>query len=109
MNGDRMILSDSITGSGATSSNIIGIGLESNGDIVVADADLDALFRVDAVMGAREIFSSSSVGTGPDFHAGFGVVVFVPESSSLALARISLLAWMPILGSCVVRRRVRTH
>ena len=109
MNGDRTILSDSVIGSGATSGNIIGIGLEPNGDIVVADADLDALFRVDPVTGAREIFSSRSVETGPDFHASFGIVVFMPESSSLALAKIGLLAPTLILGSGVARRRVRTH
>ena len=68
--GDRTVITSSLTGSevgsGPVFSNIWDIRVEADGNILVSDIVLDAIFRVDPSTGARTVMSSSTVGTGPN-------------------------------------------
>ena len=67
--GDRATISGSLVGSGTSfSSRPLDLVLESSGDYVVADFDVEALLRVDGVTGDRTILASDAVGSGGSFR-----------------------------------------
>ena len=67
--GDRTVVSSSLVGSevgtGPAFDTLFDIILDANGDILVADTEIDTVFRVDPVTGDRTIVTSNTVGTGP--------------------------------------------
>jgi len=69
--GDRTVVSSSLAGSevgtGPISDldTIFDVILDANGDILIADTQIDTIFRVDPVTGDRTVLSSNTVGTGP--------------------------------------------
>jgi streptogramin lyase len=69
--GDRTIISgkfgSSTIGEGPDLKIPRGVAVEANGNILVVDVSLDALFRVDSITGNRSIVSSSTVGSGFGF------------------------------------------
>jgi hypothetical protein len=69
--GDREILSSLDRGAGSRFAGPEDLTIDSNGDILVADAAWRAIFRVDPTTGDRELLSTSDVlgvvGAGPGF------------------------------------------
>ena len=62
-------------GSGPGFVTPFGIAVESDGNLVVVDAGLEVVVRVDAVSGDRTILSDASIGSGPGFVSPFGIAV----------------------------------
>ena len=56
-------------GSGPNFDEPFGLELEANGDILVEDVNLNAVFRVDSATGDRTILSDATHGTGTNFNA----------------------------------------
>jgi len=52
-------------GSGPGFVSPLGIAVEADGNLVVADFGLEAVVRVDPVSGDRTIISDASIGSGP--------------------------------------------
>ena len=80
VSGDRTTVSDATTGSGPSFSFpqddfLVGIAVEANGQLVVADAGGDAVVRVDPISGNRTIISGTSRGSGPPFINPRGIAV----------------------------------
>ncbi len=64
-----------IGGSGPGLESPLGIAVEADGSLVVADRGLGAVVRVDPVSGDRTILSDARTGTGPGFQALRGLAV----------------------------------
>jgi len=62
VSGDRTIVSDASTGSGRGFETPLGIAVETDGSLVVADRSLEAVVRVDPLGGDRTIVSGASTG-----------------------------------------------
>ena len=76
----------SVVSTGGIFSGISGLALEPNGDIVVADASVDRITRVDPVTGAQTIVSSGGL-----LDAPVAVAVWeIPEPTTLTLASLGL-------------------
>ena len=68
--GDRTVVSGDITGpigTGPAFEGPRGLAVADDGRIVVADADVAAIFSIDPNSGDRTIISGSGIGSGPDF------------------------------------------
>lgn len=63
--GDRVVISDSTTGSAPALSAPGPVAVETSGHVLIADTDLRAIFRVDPTTGHRTVLSGPSTGTGP--------------------------------------------
>lgn len=63
--GDRVVVSDTVTGAGPAFDDLTTIAVEPSGDLVVGDRIQAALLRVDPVTGDRSIVSGLGVGSGP--------------------------------------------
>ena len=72
------------TGTGPDLFFPLDIAVEASGDLVVIDAVLGAVLRVDPVTGNRTIVSDAGTGAGPSF--GFAVAVAVEASGDLLVA-----------------------
>ena len=68
--GDRSVLSNATTGAGPGFARPVDLAIEDDGNILVSDFDVFALFRVDPGSGDREILASASVGAGGLFRPG---------------------------------------
>jgi hypothetical protein len=62
-----------------------GIAVEADGSLVVVDAVLDAVVRVDAVVGFGTIVSDASIVSGPDFEEPFGIIAVEADDSLLVI------------------------
>jgi streptogramin lyase len=104
--GDRTIISDADTGNGPAFAAPLGnvplersIVVEANGDLLVLDAGLAAIVRVDPANGDRSIVSDADTGSGPALGAGSSldmaieadgnIVVTVQESAAWAVLRVN--------------------
>jgi streptogramin lyase len=67
--GNRTVVSSSLAGSevgsGPAFDTLFDIIIEADGNILVADTEIDTVFRVDPVTGNRSVLTSNTVGTGP--------------------------------------------
>ena len=62
-------------GSGPDLSSPGGIAIEADGNLVVIDNNLVAVFRVDPISGDRTILSDASTGSGPVFGSPIGIAI----------------------------------
>jgi sugar lactone lactonase YvrE len=95
--GDRSVLSGcsdrfcgSLLGSGPAFGRPSGIAVEADGMLVVADRQLEVVFRVDPENGDRRVLSGPGAGTGPALQLPEAVVV-EPGGSLLVASRQALL------------------
>jgi streptogramin lyase len=72
--GNRTVISGCIdascssqVGAGAIFDDPHDLAIEMSGDVILFDAALDAVFRVDATTGDRSVLSSNLTGVGPEF------------------------------------------
>lgn len=63
-NGNRAVLSNSVTGTGPAFSSLEGVAVDAADNILVVDAGLGAVFVVDPANGNRTILSDAVTGTG---------------------------------------------
>ena len=89
------ILSSNAFGTGPLFGNTgpTGIATESNGNVLLNEATLNAVLSIDPVTGNRAILSDATHGTGPTITAPQGILVVppVPEPSSIALLAIGAI------------------
>jgi hypothetical protein len=111
--GDRTLLSGcedfectSVAGAGPLFSQTNGVAVDETGEILVSDASMGALFRVDPVSGDRTVFSgcvdascSSILGDGPPLALPVGIAV-VPEPGSTTVIAVALA----VLAASRIRR-----
>jgi sugar lactone lactonase YvrE len=71
--GNRTILSDNSVGTGPEFSMPVGVAIEPDGSLLVADYSLGAVFRVDPATGDRTIISGGGIGTGPSISFPNGI------------------------------------
>ena len=92
--GDRAVISSSTVGTGPGPSTIGELGLFSNGTIVGANYNDNAILLIDPTTGNRTVLSDATHGTGPTLFQPLSVTVVpnVPEPSSVILAGFGGLA-----------------
>ncbi|MGE4608156.1 MAG: hypothetical protein AAEJ52_15565, partial [Myxococcota bacterium] len=73
--GDRNVISAGRIGTGPGISNVLGLALLPDGQLLAADSQLDAIFRIDLATGNRTIVSSNEIGTGPRYVDPFDIVI----------------------------------
>jgi sugar lactone lactonase YvrE len=108
--GDRTLFSGANAGAGFEMRTATSIAIEADGSLLVIDAGLDRLFRIDPVTGDRVVISSSEVGEGPMFYTPrrLAVVPGTPELDGgsewipLVVAIGAIVAFFSLLAS---RRR----
>ena len=97
-----------VRGAGPRFVDAFGVALDRDGSVLVTDAELDALLRVDPASGDRTLLSgcadapcSSALGAGPGFAEPLDIAV-VPEPAG---AGSDLLALLALTRLRAVRRR----
>jgi hypothetical protein len=89
--GNRAILSDNETGTGPDFGVPLGVAIEPDGDVIVADAAPASVFRVDPATGDRTILTGGSVGSGPNLIQPTGIAevagtIYVSDQSDFIMA-----------------------
>lgn len=105
LTGNRSLLSGenvstgSDVGTGFDFAGPYGLVLEADGSLLVTDAVLNAIFRVDTATGDRSFMSGGGIGSGPPLQTPVGLAadidgtIFVPDQGANALYSID-----PITG-----------
>jgi streptogramin lyase len=77
---------EAVVGDGAAFGSPVGVDVEADGNLLVLDVDLAAVFRVDPVTGDRTIVSDANTGSGPAFERLYGGIAVEADGNVVVTA-----------------------